>query len=198
MAPRFKANNPGNQFSASINGMSKPIARAAKIAMTDAGKQAQTDGRKSMAGAGFTSRWQKSLALKVYPLNRDAISPAALIYSRIGYSGIFEKGGVISGKPLLWLPLKSVPRPGGNSIPVGKYEKVTGNKLFSIRTSGKLPLLGARIVDRVVGQKQIKKTVPLYFGQPKTNIPRKFRIREAAERAADRLGEFYFAAFRDE
>lgn len=193
---RFKATNPGNEFSASIQGISKPIARAATLAMTAAGKQAQADGRKSMAGAGFTARWQKSLALKVYPLHRDAISPAALIYSKIGYSNIFEKGGAIAGKPLLWLPLKSVPRPNGVPIPVGKYTKVTGNRLVSI--PGKLPLLGARIVDRVAGQRQIRKTVPLYFGQPVVNIPRKFRIREAAERAADRLGEFYFQAFRDE
>jgi hypothetical protein len=195
---KFKANNAGAAWAASIEGAQKPIARAAKLAMTAAGKQAQADGRRSIASAGFSRKWQKSLHYQVYPKRKDAISPSALIYSPIRYSGIFEHGGTISGKPLLWLPLKSVPRPGGNPIPVGKYSQITGYKLISIRTSGKLPLLGARIVDRVEGQRQIKKTVPLYFGQPKSQIPRKFRIKEAAERAADRLPEFYFQAFRDE
>jgi hypothetical protein len=135
---------------------------------------------------------------EVYPLRKDSMLQAAPVYSRVPYSGIFEHGGTISGKPLLWLPLKSVPRPSGNPIPVGKYSQITGYKLLSIRTSGKLPLLGARIVDRVEGQRQIKKTVPLYFGQPKSQMPRKFRIKEAADLAADRLPELYFQAFKKE
>jgi hypothetical protein len=195
---KFSANNPGRQFAASIEGAQMPIARAAKLAMTAAGKQAQAEGRRSIASAGFSRKWQKSLHFKVYPTRKASMSPAALVYSPIKYSGIFEHGGTIAGKPLLWLPLKSVPRPGGNPIPVGKYTKITGQKLVTIKGRGGLPLLGAQVIDRVQGNRIHKRTVPLYFGKKTTQMPRKFHIREAAERAADRLSEFYFRVFKDE
>jgi hypothetical protein len=74
---------------------------------------------------------------------------------------LFENGGTINGKPLLWLPISGTDAVG---IPPSEY----GDKLFSVnRTAGGVPLLFS-----------VKDHAPKYFGVPSVTIPKKFHIAE--------------------
>jgi hypothetical protein len=74
-------------------------------------------------------------------------------------ANIFETGGTIEGKPLLWLPISGTDAEG---IQASDY----GDKLFSVnRKAGGPPLLFS-----------IKDRAPKYFGIPSVTIPQKFHV----------------------
>ena len=99
--------------------LQKPIAKAATAAMKDAGDVAKRTGRSSIASAGFSRKWQNALRVNIYPAQGDSMRPAAFIFHKIRYAGVFEEGAVIRGQPLLWLPLGNVPvRRGRPMTPV--------------------------------------------------------------------------------
>ena len=77
----------------------KPIAKAATAAMKDAGDVAKRTGRSSIASAGFSRKWQNALRVNIYPAQGDSMRPAAFIFHKIRYAGVFEEGAVISGQP---------------------------------------------------------------------------------------------------
>ena len=45
--------------------------------------------------------------------------PAAFIFDKIRYAGVFEEGAVIRGQPFLWLPLAGVPLPARTADDAG-------------------------------------------------------------------------------
>jgi hypothetical protein len=73
------------------------------------GEIAKRDGRASIAAGGFGPKWQNALRANVYPRGGDSIRAAAVIYHKVPYAIAFEEGAIIQGKPLLWLPLPTVP-----------------------------------------------------------------------------------------
>lgn len=80
---------------------------------------------------------------------------------------IFEKGGTIYGKPLLWLPFSGTDAEG---VRASNY----GDQLFSVnRKTGGVPMLFA-----------IKDHAPKYFGVSNVNVPKKFHVEEIAQRVA--------------
>ena len=56
----------GGFFRAMTEG-ERPIARAATAAVREAAELAKRGGRASIAGAGFSRKWQNALQAKVYP-----------------------------------------------------------------------------------------------------------------------------------
>ena len=118
------------EFSAAQLIAEQKIAKASTGAVREAADLAKAAGRRAIAAAGFSSRWQNALRAKVYPQTGYSIDAAAYIWHKIPYAGIFETGGTIAGHPLLWLPI-------GNAPPIGKFN----GKLISINRPGKPPLL---------------------------------------------------------
>ncbi len=191
----------------------RPMARAATAAVREASDLAKRDGRASIAAGGFGPKWQNALRAKVYPEKRDSIRAAAVIYHKVPYAIAFEEGAIIQGKPLLWLPLPTVPiGRGGRPIPASKFRQQVGMPLYTIRRPGKPPMLGAHVRTsgskgvsltalrrgRAPGAKGTLRLVPLYVGIEAVKIPKRFAVREAIRRAADRLPELYLNHFRDE
>lgn len=162
--------NFGRALELEIRESIKPITDAAVGALDDAAKEAVQKGRANIRAAGrFSGPWVQGLRSRVYK-NRG-LDAAALIYHRIAVAGIFEQGGVISGKPLMWLPI------GGRRLLAR-----SGKKLASVNIPGRRPLL----VGTVQG-----KRIPLFVGIERTTIRKRFHIADIVRAAASRLAEFY-------
>jgi len=110
MGLRFSVSDIAKGFvDAIVKEMQRPIAKAATATIREAGKIAKRDGRASIAAAGFSRKWQNALRVNIYPPRGDSMRPAAFIFHKIRYAGVFEEGAVIGGQPFLWLPLPTVP-----------------------------------------------------------------------------------------
>ena len=173
------------EFAEAIAEISKPIAKAATAAMRDTADLAKQRGRASIAGAGFSARWQNALRAQVYPKNRDSIGPAALVWHKIPYAGVFENGAVIQGKPRLWLPIEA-------NLPVGARGKRVTPKTFPgqlrlVLRAGGNPLL---VADIGKGRGR-KRALPMFVGVQAVKIGKKFAITEAVREAARALPSFY-------
>ncbi|RWQ12332.1 DUF6441 family protein [Mesorhizobium sp.] len=206
---RFRYQKKDGEFGAALASMEVPIGFAGTAAIAEAADIIKREGRRDIAAAGFSKRWQNALRVNLYPKRGASMNAAAVIYHKIQYAGVFEEGATIVGKPLLWLPLPDAPKGrGGASIRPSEYRARIGHPLYSIRRPGKAPLLGANIrVTKARSQKGISlsqlkrgrnpggkgevRLVPLYIGVPRVNIRDRFSIREITERAAARLGDLY-------
>src|ERR1700745_2725921 len=103
MSFRFAVSDVAKSFAESIVGsLQRPLAKAATAALRDAGEIAKSNGRASIAAAGFSRKWQNALRVNIYPPQGDSLRPAAFIFHKIRYAGVFEEGAVIGGQPLLW------------------------------------------------------------------------------------------------
>jgi len=66
----------------------------------------RSSGDAGIAAGGLSRKWQNALRVNIYPPQGDSMHPAAFVYHKIRYAGVFEDGAVIGGQPLLWLPLE--------------------------------------------------------------------------------------------
>ena len=157
-----------------IDEIESRVDAAAAGAVQDVAKLAVKKGRANIASAGFSSRWQKALTYRFYPNEGD--DPAALIFHRIWYAGVFERGVTISGRPLLWLPIEQ-------NLPQGVHSpKQYGKELVSVNIAGKPPLL-FDAANRRRG--------PLFFGTRSADIRKRFNLYRIYAAAAAKIGEFY-------
>ena len=117
------------------------MVKAAQEALTATAQMILTQGRAEIAGAGFSARWQKGL---VVDINRGrGIDGSLHAHHKIGYATVFETGTTIVGKPLLWLPLPTVPDSIGSKPMTPKQFVANIGPLFTMRTGhGGPPLLG--------------------------------------------------------
>jgi hypothetical protein len=65
-------------------------------------------GRASISVGEFSRKWHNALRVNNYPPQGDSLRPEAFIFHKIRYAGVFEESDDWR-KPLLWLPLPSVP-----------------------------------------------------------------------------------------
>ncbi|TPI13870.1 DUF6441 family protein [Mesorhizobium sp. B4-1-1] len=203
------------QFERAMLGATYDVKVASMKTMHMAADIAKPMARAEIAAAGFSLKWQNAMRTVVYPQgNVISAQPTLQVYSKIGYSGIFEDGGEIFGNPYLWLPLPDAPMgSGGRRIAPADYRSKVGHPLYSIKRAGKPPLLGAyvRVTDtRAKGisltllkrgrnptGRGTERLVPLYFGIAKVAIGDKFNIREAMERVAAQLPEIYASVWNE-
>jgi len=158
-----------------VEEIERQVNEAKAGAVQDAADLAVKEGRANIATAGFSSRWQKALTSRFYP-NKDEGDPAALIFHRIPFAGVFERGITISGRPLLWLPIEQ-------NLPRGIHSPSQyGKKLVSVNIAGKPPLLFDAF-NRLRG--------PLFFGTRAVDIRKRFDLFRIFERAADHMRQFY-------
>jgi len=158
-----------------LEDIERQITEASEGAVQDAADMAVREGRANISAAGFSSRWQKALTSRFYP-NKDEGDPAALIFHRIPFAGVFERGIRISGRPLLWLPIERNLPPGIHSP--AQY----GKKLVSVNVAGHPPLLFDAF-NRLRG--------PLFFGTRTVDIRKRFDLYRIFARAAEKMREFY-------
>lgn len=190
----------------------EPIAEAATRAMEGVVNIVKLDGRASIARAGFSKRWQNTLRVDQYPKGKLSMSPAAFIWHKIPYAGVFEDGATIQGKPMMWIPLPGTPtKAGGKKLTPEQYATSVGD-LVSFRSKSGKPLLGARV--RVAGNRNTSRpsmsllrrgynaggkgtlrTIPLFVGVTQTRIEKKFSIREVCAIARGRIPALYAANF---
>lgn len=157
-----------------IEEIERQVDEAMAGAVQDAAEIAVAEGRSNITGAGFSGRWQNALQSKFFP-NKGG-DPGALIFHSMPLAGVFERGVRISGRPLLWLPIKK-------NLPAGvRSPRKYGRKLVSVNVAGKPPLL-FDAADRKRG--------PLFFGTPAVTIRKRFDLLRIFARAAERMQEFY-------
>jgi hypothetical protein len=145
--------------------------QAAQSAIKDAAAEAVTQGRSQIGAAGFSSRWQKGLVSKSLKGKPD--QPAQLIFHRIGFFTVFERGATISGKPLLWLPVEE-------NLPASVHspKQYRGGKLVSA-TIGGTPFL--------FSPKDYHKA--LFVGVPQVKIRKRLSLRNLFKSVAKQLPE---------
>jgi Family of unknown function (DUF6441) len=164
-----------------LEDIARQIDEAKAGAVQDAAALAVREGRANIASAGFSRRWQAALDSKFFP-NKDTGNPAALIFDRIPFAGVFERGARIGGHPLLWLPIEK-------NLPAGIHSpRAYGGRLVSVNVAGKPPLL----FD--AGKRELG---PLFVGVSQVNIRKRFDLYRIFARAADRLQEFYEKRIKD-
>lgn len=203
------------QFQQAMDAAQNTIATAATGAIKDVANYAKLAGRANIANAGFSTRWQNAFRANIYPSKGVSLNPAAFIFHRIPYAGIFENGGTIAGSPLLWLPLPNVPTSmsgsgrGSAHMTPANYVRLIG-PLVTIYRPGRIPLLGGymagsgniTVAKLISGNRAMKRTlpgspgakvqlVPLFFGLDKVNLVKRFDLAPIFQKAQSMLGEAY-------
>jgi Family of unknown function (DUF6441) len=162
----------------------RAVATASVAALREASADAVEEGRSNIAGAGrFGDKWQAGLRRRMVGATEGgepSLQAKAIIFHKFGIAGIFEHGGTIEGKPLLWIPTTPGAPPASRS----------GKKLVSATVRGHPMLFDANDKDR--------HRKPLYIGVPSVRIPKKFRITEIVEAHAARIGELFLQHFKEE
>lgn len=102
------------------------------------------------------------------------------VFHKVRYFNVFERGALIKGKPLLWIPLPgSVAATalwspnGGTGI---RARDFPGRLFRTTRKRDGLPLLGS------VGDGRMQ-----YFGKEQVTIPKKFHVEEIARSEAQKM-----------
>jgi Family of unknown function (DUF6441) len=199
MPLRFSMTDVAEAWSKSIAAEQARMTRAATAAIHAAGEQGKGAGRASIAGAGFSAKWQNALRVKYYPPSGDSLSPAAFIYHKIDYANVFEEGATIAGKPYLWIAISgAVPPSSGRSdhpMTPAEYQERIG-PLVAVEVAGRPPMLFDKYVR--VGDRRSRRAQragdqrkPLYVGVPAVDIAKRFDIAGAAKHAADDLPQLY-------
>jgi hypothetical protein len=158
-----------------LEDIEEQIHDAQEAAVQEAAAESVRLGRANIAGAGFTSaRWQQGLTSRFYP--NPGKDPAALVYHKLRFAGVFERGVTIQGQPLLWLPIER------NLPPDIHSPRQYGKPLVSVNVEGKPPLLFDKF-DRLRG--------PLFFGTKSVNIRKRFDLYRIFAAVMERMQQFY-------
>lgn len=164
-----------------LEDVQRRIARALEGAVKDTAKLAVKQGRANIAAAGFSLRWQRGVKSKFYA-NRRSGSPAAIVFDKMPFVEVFERGADVVGKPLLWLPVEK-------NLPKGiKSPTQYGRKLVSVNVAGKAPMLFDPN-NRLLG--------PLFVGVRSVHIRKRFDLVRVWTEAASHLDEFLEQRLRE-
>lgn len=146
-------------------------------AANDIANEIRTKGRADIQAAGnFGARWSAGLDVSVdLPATKSFAAKIAVTH-KIKYFSIFETGGPIVGKPLLWIPFSYT----GLKISASKYAKAFG--LFYVENKRGLPMLFS-----------MKDRKPKYFGVSAVTLAKRFHISEISEQTAAKAQSFYNA-----
>lgn len=190
----FSFDNEGPSFATVFKRKTDVLARAAMSALNQAAGYIKQAGASDIAAAGFSTRWQKAISTRVYPETGAALDAALVARHKIPYANVFEEGAQIAGQPLLWLPLPSAKEYVSiGDKPTPQRVRARGFKLISINRPGREPLLAVKLARATLGDK----IVPVFFGIPLVNIPRKFHFRAVSEQAQEKLPGWFKSAIKD-
>jgi hypothetical protein len=130
--------------------------KAVNGAMKDAAAEIKRRGDADIMKAGnFSDRWTS--AFQVTPMQVSDLQAGITVgfSDAIPYALIHEFGGVIRGRPLLWIPLSFGDAPG-TGIGSGKVSaRDYPGKLFRVERKGRNPLLFSDTGAQYVGVEQV-------------------------------------------
>lgn len=171
----FKVSAP--KFKQDLAGLHDRYQAAITASLNMAASMIKTQGDADISSAGqFGRDWTDALKVEASPVLGNMRISMSL--DKPG-ADIFEKGGVIHGKPLLWLPLSGTDA-------VGREAKDYPGGLFTVkRRSGGVPLLFS-ITDKL----------PKYFGTESVTIPKKFHLAEVQKSVMANFRSIFDNAFR--
>jgi hypothetical protein len=128
---------------------------------------------------------------------------------RVGFMNIFERGGTIKGRPLLWVPLSSAPKKiGGRRLTARLYIQKIG-PLHRINRSGKPPLLAGFALRAPAGKisaaqlrtgaknaatrgrRRRAVSVPIFVGLPSVRIRDRLNVSAVYEKGRRDLPVLY-------
>ncbi len=194
---------PGNYYD--------PIEEAVTAAIREAGDIVKFEGRADIAKAGFSRRWQNTLRVIYFPTRGASVDASAYIYHKIPYSGVFEAGATIRGKPIMWLPLRGTPtKLARKKITPKALSLAAGKRLLFINRGGDNPLLAMsvnlskakaaqrepkitlRMLRKGPTKRSVTKSIPLFVGLDTIKIEKQFHISRIVKRASGRLAQLYF------
>lgn len=201
------------QFPEAMRDAQTRIATAATGAIRELADNVRRDGRANIAAAGFSKRWQTGFGVTVRPKTGVSIDAAAVVRHKLSFIGIFEYGGAISGRPLLWIPLDSTPKKiGGRRMTPRLYTEQIG-PLFRITRPGRAPLLAATVAGQrrggrratvaqlrsgakqaagFGGRRRAKlSALPLFVGVPRVKIRKRLNILPIYDKAIAGLAASY-------
>lgn len=166
-APKFKQN---------LAGLHDRFQAAFTAAANMAASMIQTQGRADIAKAGkFGEKWQNGLQVQA----EGALGRMQITMTHDDErAAIFEKGGRIQGKPLLWIPLSGTDA-------VGKSASEYGDKFFSGESRQGTPLLFS-----------MSDKLPKYFGIESVTIPKKFHLAEIQKSVMANFRQIFDNAWR--
>ena len=190
------------------------IAKGATATMDDVLTIVKTDARADIARAGFSRKWQNALRVIRYPRKgHTSVDASVFLFHNIPYAGIFDTGATILGKPLLWIPLSTIPPTlNGRMMQPARLATIlgAGSKLVPMTSPNGTPLLGARLRLSVTASRKaqpkislatlrrgagegggVLRTVPLFFGIRETHVKKKLSIAEICQKARDRIPTLY-------
>lgn len=165
----------GPKFKQNLAGIRDRFEAALTSAANMAASMIQNLARQDIAGAGFGPEWASGLRVEAGGTFPNMIISMTVDDPRVA---LFEKGGVIHGNPLLWIPLS-----GTDAEKVQAKDYPDG--LFSAKSSSGTPLLFS------ISDKQ-----PRYFGIEQVTIPQKFHLAEAQASVMANFRQIFDSAFK--
>lgn len=192
---KYERPKPGRYAKDVTEKWQEPLAKNLTMAFRDGAKMLQAQGQAAITAAGLGSRFARQFKAFGFPRRQYSLSPAlrgwharAWKGSRIGrYANIFARGGTITGKPLLWIPLPTAPRRIKGQAPTPKLYIAEIGPLVSLRGTRR-PILAGRAARAVEGRRatvsQLKtgarrqsigrktEIVPIFVGVRSVKIPK--------------------------
>lgn len=171
---RFQGENIGQQFATKMRARAFGVSRAARRTMEEAGTRIKTAGDQDIRQAGkFGRRWTDSFKT---PIIGQGTRLILSVLSTIPYFSIHEYGGIIRGKPLLWIPLPW----NRQKVRARDYK----GSLFRVDRRGKNPLLW----NKAEGAQ--------YVGVSQVRLRKRFHIRAIIKRVSRTIPALYRKYFR--
>jgi len=218
---KVKFDRPG-KYAKGIEKWQEALAKATTMAFRDGAKLLETQTRSAIEAAGLGSKFARQFKGFGYPRRQFSLTPTIRGFhargwkgSRIGrYANIFARGGTITGKPLLWVPLPTAPlRIAGQATTpklfienIGPLVKLHGTRRpllagQSLRavegrraTVGQLKT-GARNAQarRAGGKGRHTVAVPMFVGVPSVKIPKLVDMDAIFARVSQQLPKLFEA-----
>ena len=175
---RIIITNPGPTVQSNMGRLQERMAKAIETAANMIASMIEEAGRANIAAAGrFGSRWTEGFHALVEPLG--TLGRMITSFHDIPYADIFETGGTIQGKPLLWLGISGTDAEG-------VAPKDYSGQLFSIKHPNGHPLLMSR------GDKK-----PKYFGIESVTIPKKFDLNNTIDSVLQDFQSVFDTAWKE-
>lgn len=177
---RLTVSNATAQLERAVKGIEHQLADADAATVREVTDLAKGGGRRSIAGAGFSPKWQQALRSKIFVNNRERVGgTAGQVWLRSAYGGIFERGGDITGHPFLWKPIvDNLPKSKTAWTP-SKFNDEIGKLSFVPAGAGHAPMLVGKVA---VGKGGKIKAAPLRGSSQRAARSRtNFFVRSAAE-----------------
>ena len=167
----------GQLLRRSVSRQGDKVRAAARETAQAAAEQIVTRGRADIRSApgNWGQRWPDGLNAEV---SEGGGNIRISVTHDVPYFMVFERGALIKGKPLLWIPLSS------NPFKV-RARDYPGRLFKTVRKSDGLQLLGSR------DDGQMK-----YFAKESVTIPKKFHITEIARQVASNMKLAYRKIFQ--